>query len=303
MDVYKKTIVVFGCTGTVGKPVLEGLLKADCYVRGVLRSPDRAYPVSPRDNCKLTYVSANLAVAEEIEAACAHADVVFLLTATHPDQVATEIRIIDASKKCGIQRIVKLSAPIVEPLAQVEVARWHRKIEEHLDESALEYCCLRPRAFMQNWERNTHTIRKFGTFYGVMEDARRNYIDARDVADVAVNVLLQEAPLPSSTIALDGPEALSHYEMAQRLSKVTGRTITYKNISRSDYFKMLTKRAKLPQWLATHIIELDELALNIPEPQTHSLAPLLDRKPRIMDAYLQENKALFARQALFKMWS
>lgn len=231
-----------------------------------------------------------------------HADVIFLLTATHPNQVEYEQNVIEAAQKYGIKRIVKLSAPDIQPVELVEVAKWHRTIEAALDRSGIEYCCLRPYAFMQNWERNTFTIRKFGKFFGTMDNAPRNYVDARDVASIATDLLLQEAPLPETAITITGPEAINHYEMAERLSTVTGRTIQYINIPKADLLKNLTKRAKLPLWLAQHIIELDELAVKVPEPASDSTEQYLHKQPRLMNEYLQESKALFAREPVWRVF-
>lgn len=302
MRKYRKTIVVFGCRGTVGKYVLEKLLQEDCYVRGILRHPKREYPISLNGNERLTYLSADLTNPKEVESACAYADTVFLLTSTNPNQVTNEINVINSAKKHGIKRLVKLSAPDIQPIDLVEVAKWHRKIEIHLEQSGLEYCCLRPYAFMQNWERNTFTIRKLGKFFGVMEDASRNYIDARDVAEVAVKFLTQDEPLTNEIITLTGPEAISHYEMAERLSKVTNRKVVYENISKSQFLHMLTKRAKLPEWLVNHIIELDELAVKVPEPTKDSTEHFLNKKPRLMNAYLQEQKEVFLKESIWKIW-
>ena len=60
MKGYKKTIVVFGCTGTVGKVVFENLLQEDCYVRGIVRHPQRSLPVPLNSLNKHCYLSADL---------------------------------------------------------------------------------------------------------------------------------------------------------------------------------------------------------------------------------------------------
>lgn len=302
MDNSRKTIVVFGCTGTVGKHVLEQLTKHNCSVRGVLRNPQRSYPVVLKENTNLSYVSADLSNYTEVDNACKYADTIFLLTATNPKQVDYETNVITAAKKNGIKRIIKLSAPDIESSNLVEVGNWHRQIEDVLANSGIEYCCLRPYAFMQNWERNTFTVRKFGKIYGIMKDAVRNYVDARDVAEIAVNLLLQDNALEQQYLSITGPEAISNFEMADRISKVTGREITYINISKDALFKNLTKRAKLPLWLANHIIELEELALKIEEPGTDSTENLLNKKPRLMDEYLQEYKELFSKEPIWKVW-
>jgi uncharacterized protein YbjT (DUF2867 family) len=43
----------------------------------------------------------------------------------------------------------------------VEVANWHRSIEEKLAASGPEYCNLRPYAFMQNWLRKGRGEERF----------------------------------------------------------------------------------------------------------------------------------------------
>lgn len=296
MKAYRKTIVVFGCTGTVGKVVFERLLKEDCYVRGVLRHPKRTLPVPLNASNKHSYVSADLDHPKALEAACFQADTVFLLTATHPNQIQQEINIIKAAKKMGVNKVVKLSAPSTGTIESVEVAKWHREIEAYLESSGLDFCCLRSYAFMQNWERNTFTIQRFGKIFGAMKDATRNYIDVRDVAEIAVKQLLQNEGAAEKYLTLSGPEAISHSEMAERLSNVTNTTIEYVDIPPSELRTMLQQRAKLPKWLANHIVELDELAVKIPEPTTDSVEKLLLKKPRVMDAYLLESKHCFQKK-------
>lgn len=300
MNITKPTIVVFGCTGTVGAEVTHALSKENCVVRGVLRNPDRFYPVPP--TASLNYVSASLQEPTQLRRACATADTVFLLTGTAPDQVANETNIIDAAIAVGVTRIVKLSAPVVVPSVQVEVSTWHRQIEAVLDQSNIDYCVLRPYAFMQNWERNTFTMRRFGKIFGAMGEASRNYIDCRDVAEVAVHYLLSDKSLNGQAITLSGPEAITNADMASRFSYVTNSKIEYINLTKDALYAQLTKRAKLPKWLAHHIVELDNLAVKVPEPVQSTTEQITGRKPRIMDAYLQEARHLFRRKPLWKFW-
>jgi len=302
MKKIKPTIVVFGCTGTVGTEVMRQLNGRDCMVRGVLRNPERPYPVLiDNGSSNITYVSADLNSKEQLKKACAGADALFLLTATSPNQVDYEINIIDAAKESGVKRIVKLSAPIVQSSAHVEVSQWHSKIDDYLIQNMDEFCCLRPHSFMQNWERNTFTIQYFGKIYGALGNAKRNYIDCRDVATVAVNYLLATEEVKLRSVVLAGPHALTNAEMAEKLSRITGQKIEYVDITPGELFSQLTKKAKLPKWLANHIVELDDLAIKVPEPETDTVTDLILRKPRIMEEYLQEYRHLFKRKPLWKL--
>ena len=139
----------------------------------------------------------------------------FLLTATSPDQIEYEINIINAARQCGIKRIVKLSAPIVQPLSIVKVSQWHNTIDNYLIRNIDEFCCLRPHSFMQNWERNTFTIQHFGKIYGSLDNAKRNYIDSRDVAEVAVNYLLTSEEVKQDSVIL-AVQAITNIEMAEK---------------------------------------------------------------------------------------
>lgn len=296
---YKPSIVVFGCTGTVGSEVIRLLSTQNCFVRGILRNPSRTYPVVAFN---ISYVSTDLHSQEQLKRACTNADSVFLLTATSPQQIEQEINIIHAAKEVGVQRIVKLSAPIVSKPAHVEVSHWHQQIETVLANQFTDYAILRPYAFMQNWERNTFTMRTFGEIYGSLGNAARNYVDCRDVAEVAVKYLLSTESLNGESLVLTGAEAITNQDMAQRFSHIINRRIKYVDISSEELKKQLMQRAKLPNWLANHIVELDDLAIKIPEPTTNSIEKILNRKPRIMDAYLQEFRHLYSSKPLWKFW-
>jgi len=301
MKKIKPTVVVFGCTGTVGREVMRQLSVCNCIARGVLRNPERPYPVSIGVHpSNITYVSADLNSKEELKEACIGADALFLLTATSPNQVEHEINIIDAAKRSDVRRIVKMSAPIVQSSAKVEVSQWHNKIDEYLSKNMDDFCCLRPHSFMQNWERNALTIQYFGKIYGALGNAPRNYVDCRDVATVAVNYLLATEELKQPSVVLAGPQAITNIEMAVKLSRITSSKIDYVDITPDELFSQLTKKAKLPKWLATHIVELDDLAIKVPEPDSDTITNLILRKPRIMDEYLQERRHLFKRKSLWK---
>lgn len=292
-------IIVFGCTGTVGSEVMRQLASHKCFVRGVLRKSSRRYPIPLQEEpARVSYVTVDHNSVDHLARVCRGADTLFLLIGTHPEQVRSEFNIIEAAKKAGIRRIIKMSAPVIdESILAVEVATWHREIEAKLADSGIEHCNLRPYAFMQNWLRSTHTITHFGKIFGSANTSPRNYVDCRDVATVAVRLLLQEEPLNANAISITGPEAISNQEMAERISLVTGSNVLYKNLSKGEHYQMLIKRAKLPKWLAQHIVDLEELAVLIPEKSTDTVEALLGCPPRTMDEFLQEFRPAFMKKS------
>jgi uncharacterized protein YbjT (DUF2867 family) len=75
----------------------------------------------------------------------------FLLTPLSNDQVELGKHFIDRAKAAGVKRIVKLSAfgSDIEP--GIQLGRWHRAFERHLEASGLQFTILRPNNFMQNF--------------------------------------------------------------------------------------------------------------------------------------------------------
>ncbi|GAB4129421.1 MAG: SDR family oxidoreductase [Roseiflexaceae bacterium] len=287
-------IAVLGGTGTVGTEVLRMLAQRSCSVRSILRQPLSHYVVPPQEQpARVSYVLADMAVEAQLAHAMADVDALFLLVGTHPGQVETETQVIRVAQQVGVRRIIKLSAPVVQAPASVEVAHWHRAIEEQLAASGIEHCSLRPYAFMQNWLRNAEPIRQRRVITGSAGDAPRNYVDCRDVALVACDLLLSEQAPAVAALTLTGPESLTNREMAEQIALVSGAPMRYENLTREEHEQQLLKYGRLPPWLARHIVELEELALRIPEPATSTIAALLPRQPRRMNEFLYEHRAAF----------
>jgi len=60
---------------------------------------------------------------------------------------------------------------------------------------------------------------------------RSGLVDARDVAAVAAEIITSPAAHAGKTYWLTGPELLSNYDVAAVLSKLLGRTITYRELT------------------------------------------------------------------------
>jgi uncharacterized protein YbjT (DUF2867 family) len=293
-------IAVLGCTSTVGAELMRQLAGHDCSVRGILRQTPRSYPAPYQDRpARVSYVVVDHSSEEQLARACAGADALFLLIGSNPNQVPIETRAIRAARRADVRRIVKLSAPVIEAPAAVQVAGWHRAIEAELAGSGLEYCCLRPYAFMQNWLRSTATIARFGVIFGSAGTAPRNYVDCRDIATIAAELLLSDHAPEVQALTITGPESISYQEMAERISRLIRSPVRYTDLSPDEHYRMLVTRARLPDWLARHIVELDELALRIPEPASNTVAPLLGRQPRTMDEFLHQHRSAFLRTNIF----
>ncbi|MEM9466993.1 MAG: NAD(P)H-binding protein [Actinomycetota bacterium] len=279
--------IVYGATGTVGRPLTEILLRRGNTVVAPMRT---AHGQLPRPTMHTEVV--DLADFEALRRLSDGADAAFVLVGSNPDQVAVECRYIDAAAAAGVPRIVKLSAPDLPGQPPMLVAGWHRQVERHLVATGLEHASIQPMAFHQNWLRNTTTIQRFNMIAGSAGDAVRNYVDAADVADVAANLLETHADLPA-IVPVAGPHVYSYAQVAALLSEVIGRSIRYKDMDPQAHHRMLVKRARMPEWLADHVVELDTLARSISEQPSNDIPRLLGRPARTLSDFLTTSADAF----------
>lgn len=285
-------IVVMGATGATGNALLHSLRALGAPVRALTRTPH--IPVLGATGAHPQPVEVQYADAADpgsLRTAFKGADQLFLALANGPEQVALETRVIDIAAQSGIGHIVKISAPAAEADSPVAVSRGHHAIEEHLRACGLTHTVLRPYAFMQNLLRLAPAVAQ-GVILGAMGEAPCNYIDCRDIGDVAAAALTRPG-IAGGTYTLTGPEAVAYPELAARLTTLTGSAVLYVNLAPDELRDSLIRNAHMPDWLADHVTEIQQLAVTRPERPTTTVTDLLGRPPRTLDAFLREHHAHF----------
>jgi uncharacterized protein YbjT (DUF2867 family) len=72
-------------------------------------------------------------------------------------------------------------------------------------------------------------LRGLGEIYQPFKDGKLGMIDARGIGEVAAKVLTEEGH-EGKTYTLTGPASISFYEVAEVLSEVLGKEVSYINI-------------------------------------------------------------------------
>ncbi len=230
-------VVVLGPTGNVGSALLRQLLGRGVSVRTGNRQ-DFDY-FQPRTYLPLFRGATHL----------------FLLTPVTDQMVELTEALLQAAKKAGIRRIVRLSALGANPQSPARLLRWHGECETLLAQCGLPGVALRPNAFMQNFiQFQSHGVKATSRLTAPVGSARISFIDAEDIAKCAARVLLDEA-LFDTAVDLTGPESLSYREVARALSAAVGREIPYVDITEAEA-RAGMDRAGLPTWKAEALLEL-----------------------------------------------
>ena len=212
--------LIIGATGTVGTELARLLAEAGHEVLGATRRPD-GQAASPH----LRWVGVDLATGEGLDAAFAGVDRAFLLSPPgHADQFAVLAPAIAASQRHGLAKVVLMTAQGVDASEAIPF----RRAELALEASGLAHAIIRPSWFMQNF--NTFWVEGIQARDVVAVpagDARSGFVDARDIAAVAATLLGRDGT--DGPFVLTGPEALTHDEVAAKLSAAAGRPIRYED--------------------------------------------------------------------------
>ena len=201
---------------------------------------------------------------------------------------------LDAAKAAGVEHVVFLSLIGIEQNKGVP----HYRVEQYLLTSGLSYTFLRCSFFMQNLN-TTHRaeIRDRDEIYVPVGRARTGFIDVRDIGAVAALALTQSG-YENQAYDLTGGEALDYYQVAQLLTEVLGRRITYKHPSApAFFFRQLQNKSPLVYALVTTWL-YGNTRRGMADRITSEVERLLGRKPITLKQYLQDYHKAWLRSPL-----
>jgi uncharacterized protein YbjT (DUF2867 family) len=285
-------ILISGASGSVGRAVLAEAARSGGKHRAMYRSKQEAAKAPAGTETVIADFSDKASLAPALHGV----ESVYLVCSPIPDLVQLEINVIEASQAAGVRRIVLNSALGAGDYGK-SFPSWHRQVEDKLKATKLAYCILRPNSFMQNvLTYYAPSIRAQGAFYGAMGNARTSYLDVRDIAVVAAKAL-QGSEHDGKTYQLNGPEALTYPEVAQKISQHAGIAARYVDIPVEAQRKAMLDQG-MPNWQITALLDLQEYYTGGKGGTVDGLLHgLLGRPPITMDKFLAEFAAEFRPQA------
>jgi uncharacterized protein YbjT (DUF2867 family) len=230
-------IVVTGSTGTIGSELVRLLAAAGADTRAIYhRAEGGARPAQVR------FFRADLADPMQAEAALAGGSSLFLLTGNEPGFLEVQLTVVEAAQRRGIRHLVKLSALGASDHSKSGIGRGHWTVEQAIQRTGIPWTILRPHGFMQNWLKDVAaSVRTENAIYAPIGDGRVPFIDTRDIAAVAAEVLLHPDTHIGKKYVLTGGAAVGYADLAAELTEATGRGIAYRPITMEDARARLTR--------------------------------------------------------------
>lgn len=244
-------ILVTGATGNNGSEIVKRLATQSVLVRAMVRDRNRAAAIRTLPNVEV--VEGDFDRPQTLLGALAGVERAFLLTNSSERAQAQQIAFINAARQSGVKHVVKLSQFAADASSPVRFLRYHAAVEAALRASGIAYTFLRPNLFMQGLLNFRSTIATQNAFSAAAGDAKVSIVDVRDIAEVAV-AALTETGHEGKIYELTGPQALTHTEMAERLSTVLGRRIAFVDISPETMRETLLS-VRFPVWQADGLLE------------------------------------------------
>jgi len=274
-------ILITGASGNVGREVVKQALALGLTIRASFRSPS----IAAKAPAGLEGVIMDYTKPKTIRPALHGVEKIFLVGPPTRDLPALEARFIKEVRASGGKHIVKLSALGGH---QSMFPSGHRDSEENIEASGLPYTFLRPNGFMQNLVNyNTGTIGSRDAFYGCQRNGAVSVVDIRDIAAVAV-IVLAATGHEGKSYALTGGEALTNEQIAEKISQVAGRKISYVDLPPAEFKKAILS-AGTPEWSAEALVDLQHFyGVGKASRTTDDVERLLGRKPITFDQFVRD---------------
>ena len=289
------TTLVLGATGRVGRRVTRHLLAAGVRVRALVRDPARALALP--GGAEL--VRGDFTDAASLAAACAGIDQVFLISPVQEDLAAQQGAVIEAARRAGVRRMVKLSGSswTMREGDMTATGAAHLASEGLLRQSGMEFAIVRPNPFMQG----SLDAAVLGLAQSADPDpdtlpmargtARAGVIHIDDIAEVCAHALLAAADASNAVHEITGPASLSGDDIAREASAVLGRTIRYRAIPVEAALERLRQQG-ITGYPLRHLREnMVRVAAGYADVVTGEVPRLLGRPARSVREFLVETLA------------
>jgi uncharacterized protein YbjT (DUF2867 family) len=280
-------VILVTTAGKVGSEAVRLLRERDVPVRVLVRDPAKAAALA---EAGAEIAKGDLDVPAAIDDAMTGVSAVVLVSPAVPAQ---ELNVVASAARAGTGHVVKATskASADSPIAR---RRWQAEIEAGLAASGIPHTLLRSNAYMQNVLALAPAIAKTSSFGSAAGKGRSGLVDARDVAAVAAEIAASPAAHAGQTYWLTGPGLISNYDVAAVLSKLLGRTITYRELTVEENTETMI-RAGVPEQIAQMNTQAFSLAAGgDAEWLTEDVPSLLGRPARSFQHFANDYATAFS---------
>ncbi|UYA62623.1 SDR family oxidoreductase [Pectobacterium colocasium] len=247
-------IAITGASGQLGRLVIAKLLEKvpANEIVALVRDVNKVAALSAKG---VQVKAADYNQPEALAAALQGVDKVLLISSSEVGQRATQHRnVIEAAVKASV-KLVAYTSLLHADKSPLALAEEHKQTEALLKESGLPHVLLRNGWYTENYAASIPAALEHGVFIGSAGEGKITSATREDFAAAAVAVLTQEGQA-GKVYELAGDEPYTLTELAAEISKQSGKSIGYQNLSEAEFTTALVS-AGLPDVFAQIIADSD----------------------------------------------
>ncbi len=184
-------------------------------------------------------------------------DRIFLLVPLTRMMPQWALHALNAAKEADVKFVLRSSALGADSDSSYSLQEAHGLIDNAVKDSELPYAIIRPNTFMQNFSTYYAASIKDGhAIVFPQGEGRVSFIDVRDVASAAAEILLNPDTHKYKTYNVTGGEVLSNHEAAEALTRVLGEEIRYQPVD-PGIAEEAMKQMGLSEWTVDIMMSLN----------------------------------------------
>lgn len=229
------TIAITGAAGQLGRLVIGSLKTkvAASSIIALVRTPAKAVDLGVEVRV------ADYSQPDTLAGALTGVDTLLLISSNEMGlRIAQHHNVIEAAKTAGVKWIVYTSLLHADMSAITVLSYEHLATELDLKVSGLAYTILRNGWYSENYTASARAAVKNGAFLGSAGDGKISSATRADYAEAAAAVLTSEGH-EGKVYELAGDEAYTLSDLAAEISRQTGKTIPYKDVTEEEYASVL----------------------------------------------------------------
>lgn len=281
-------ILVTGASGNVGNYVVNELLKMG---EKVVAAGTNVGKLKNMFNEKVDVVRFDFTDESTFKHALEGVDRVFLMRPPHLGKPEDLFPFIDEMKANNVKLVCFLSLMGVER----NTIPPHHKIEKYIESLAIPFTHIRPGFFMENISGiHSAEIRERDEVFIPAGRSKTSFIASEDIG-LSIAVVLHNPDLYKNTShTITGGEALDYYQVAEIISKVTGRKITYKKPGFLKYRRYYIKNRGLDKSFVNVTVALYFMTrMGTARKVTDEFWKLTHKTPKSFEEFVKENEVNF----------
>lgn len=246
---------ITGATGKLGRFALEALLDLGIAPGDIVAIGRDTSKIADFVERGVVARTADYSDRDSLDAALVGVDRLLFISGSEVGRrVKQHQNVVSAAQDAGVGLIAYTSAPHVDT-SSLALAPEHKATEAMLRQSGIPFVVLRNNWYTESYVQVAEQAKYTGLIIASLGDGRIASASRRDYAEGAARVLVGEGH-EGQTYEFAGDTAWGYDELAEVISGIVGRDVTYKRVSSKEHRKILTK-AGLDMGTAAFVVTLD----------------------------------------------